>query len=99
MDYDRLQDVVNLGPDPAAAATIAKLSGGAIDTFVALMRGPQFDGDLPSKAGRSELIDLGLARRDRKFVGGPYDGCQMNELTDAGMQLAVHYHMPSRVSN
>lgn len=99
MDYDQLQDIANLGPDPAAADMLTKLSGAAIDTFVALMRGPQFDGDLPSKSGRSELIELGLARRDRKFVGGQYDGCQMNELTDAGMKLAVHYHMPSRTSN
>jgi hypothetical protein len=29
------------------------LSGAAIDTFRALTRGPQFDGDVPSKVGRS----------------------------------------------
>ena len=72
------------------------LSGAAIDTFRALQRGPQFDGDLPSKCGRNELIDLGLARRDRKFVGGPYDGCQMNELTEEGLRVAAHYAVPTQ---
>ena len=78
---------------------LTKLSGGAIDTFRALIRGPQFDGDVPSKAGRSELIDLGLVRRDRKFVGGEYNGCQMNELTDEGLSLAAHYASASRARN
>lgn len=75
------------------------LSGAAIDTFRTLARGPQFDGDVPSKAGRNELIDLGLARRDRKFVGGQYDGCQMNELTEEGLRLAANYIAPSQVRN
>lgn len=75
------------------------LSGAAIDTFRALARGPQFDGDVPSKAGRNELIELGLARRDRKFVGGQYDGCQMNELTEEGLRLAANYITPSQVRN
>lgn len=73
------------------------LSGAAIDTFRALARGPQFDGDVPSKVGRNELIELGLARRDRKFPDGPYAGCQMNELTEDGLRLAAHYAAPPRV--
>ncbi len=37
------------------------LSGGAKDTLIALVKnGPLYDGDVPSKAGRDELIDLGL---------------------------------------
>lgn len=70
---------------------LAKLSGAAIDTFHALQRGARFDGDLPSKSGRAELIDLGLCRRDRKFEDGKYAGCMMNELTEEGLALAAHY--------
>lgn len=44
------------------AKIIRSLSGAAIDTLRALQRGPQFDGDVPSKSGRNELVDLGLAR-------------------------------------
>ncbi len=54
-----------------------------------LKRGAVWDGDLISKQGRTTLIERGLARRDRKFEGGPYDGMQKNELTDAGLSLAV----------
>ena len=48
-----------------------------------------WDGDLVSKPGRDELMKKGLASRDRQFVGGPYDGCQINALTDTGMKLAA----------
>lgn len=51
--------------------------------------GATFDGDLVSKSGRTELMDKGLARRDRKFEDGPYAGCQKNELTDDGVKLAT----------
>ncbi len=51
--------------------------------------GATFDGDLISKAGRTELLNKGLARRDRKFEDGPYAGCQKNELTDDGAKLAA----------
>ncbi len=83
------------------AEIIRKLSGAAIYTLRALQRGPQFDGDVPSKSGRNELIDLGLARRDRKFPDGhPYQGCQMNELTEEGMRLVMRYpHQENRVRN
>lgn len=37
--------------------------GGMLDTLIALVEaGPLFDGDVPSKAGRADLIDLGLAK-------------------------------------
>jgi len=40
------------------------LSGKCIDTLVALVeRGPCWDGDVPSKSGRDELIGMGLATR------------------------------------
>ncbi|WP_041299789.1 hypothetical protein [Hyphomicrobium sp. MC1] len=71
-----------------------KLSGGAIDTLRALARGPKFDGDVPSKAGRNELVELGLARRDRQFPDGPYKGCQMNELTEDGKRVALRNPQP-----
>lgn len=38
--------------------------GGAIDTLISLVEnGPLFDGDVPSKRGRNELIELGLSTR------------------------------------
>lgn len=49
------------------AITIPKaseLSGGAQDVLEKLNRlGPQSDGDIPSKAGRDELVELGLVER------------------------------------
>lgn len=40
------------------------MRGAEIDTLVALVeRGPLWDGDVPSKAGRDALIDAGLAVR------------------------------------
>jgi hypothetical protein len=40
------------------------LSGGAKDTLVALCKhGPLWDGDVPSKCGRDELLRLGLASK------------------------------------
>lgn len=42
----------------------ARLSGGALDTLIALVeRGPLWDGDVPSKAGRDDLLTAGLAVR------------------------------------
>lgn len=41
-----------------------KMTGAQIDTLIALVeRGPLGDGDVPSKSGRSDLIDAGLAIR------------------------------------
>lgn len=41
---------------------LSKFGGGAIDTLVALVeRGPLWDGDVPSKRGRDELLAAGLA--------------------------------------
>ncbi len=43
---------------------IALPSGACIDTLVALVEnGPLLDGDVPSKAGRNDLIEMGLAVR------------------------------------
>jgi len=40
------------------------ISGAQLDTLVALVeRGPLWDGDVPSKAGRDDLIKAGLAVR------------------------------------
>lgn len=51
-----------------------KLTGGATDTLIGLIEhGPLWDGDLPSKGGRDDLIRLGLATRI--FVSGS-DGYQ-----------------------
>jgi len=65
------------------------MSWGAWAVLKQLKQGPVWDGDLIDKAGRTELLRKGLVRRDRKFVGGPYDGCQMNELTEDGAKLAL----------
>jgi len=40
------------------------MTGAEIDTLVALVeRGPLWDGDVPSKSGRNDLIDRGFATR------------------------------------
>lgn len=40
------------------------LSGGALDTLVSLVEmGPLWDGDVPSKQGRDELLMIGFACR------------------------------------
>lgn len=49
------------------------LPGACIDTLVALVEeGPLWDGNVPSKRGRDELIDLGLAVR--VVANTPRDG-------------------------
>ena len=54
------------------------LSGAAMDVFTKLYhKGPQEDGDLPSKAGMTELIDIGLAKKDTRQDG-------INKLTKLG---------------
>ncbi len=68
-----------------------ELSSWAWDVLVQLRGGPVFDGDLVSKSGRDVLLSAGLARRNRKFQSGKSCGCHKNELTDAGMSLAVRY--------
>lgn len=65
------------------------MSNGAWAVLKQLKRGGVWDGDLIDKAGRTELINKGLARRDRKFKDGPYAGCQINELTADGAKLAL----------
>jgi hypothetical protein len=45
------------------------LDGGMLDTLIALVeRGPLEDGDIPSKVGRTDLIELGLV--SKAVVGG-----------------------------
>lgn len=47
-----------------AAEVWKGLSGGAKDTLIALCRkGPLWDGDVPSKAGRDELLEKKLAAK------------------------------------
>ncbi|MGU7773753.1 hypothetical protein ACV229_26665 [Burkholderia sp. MR1-5-21] len=46
------------------AAVALNANGGALDRLIALVeRGPLADGDVPSKAGRSALLEWGLAVR------------------------------------
>lgn len=68
---------------------MAMMSNGAWAVLKQLKRGGVWDGDLIDKAGRTELVSKGLARRDRKFADGPYAGCQINELTEDGAKLAA----------
>lgn len=57
-----------------------QLSGAAIDTLLCLfLHGPTWDGDVPSKLGRDELVRLGLASRR--------DGYQW--LTDKGVHIGM----------
>ena len=65
------------------------MSNSAWAVLQQLKRGGVWDGDLVSKEGRTELLRMGLARRDRKFEVGPYTGCQINELTEDGAKLAM----------
>ena len=65
------------------------MSMGAWAVLKQLNQGGVWDGALIDKAGRTELISKGLARRDRAFEDGPYAGCQINELTDDGAKLAL----------
>lgn len=65
------------------------MSNGAWAVLKQLKQGGVWDGDLIDKAGRTELVRRGLVRRDRRFEDGPYAGCQINELTDAGAALAA----------
>lgn len=54
------QDVHDMG----AWVTRQLLDGASIDTLHALIKvGPVWDGDLPSKAGRNKLVELGLAAK------------------------------------
>lgn len=69
--------------------SMAMMSLGAWAVLKQLKQGGVWDGDLIDKAGRTELIGKGLARRDRKFADGPYAGCQINELTSDGAKLAA----------
>ena len=56
------------------------MSSSAIDVLRQLfLRGPVWDGNLVSKAGRTELVDSGYAAQS--------DGWQW--LTDSGVELAV----------
>lgn len=67
-----------------------QLSQSALAVMGQLKRTPEvFDGDLVSKSGRDELISFGLAQRERKFLDGPYRGCQINELTLPGREQAA----------
>lgn len=60
--------------------TAKPLSGAALDTLWCLFaHGPTWDGDVPSKAGRNELVDLGLMER--------YDGWQW--LNREGVETAI----------
>jgi hypothetical protein len=57
------------------------MRGACIDTLVALVeQGPLWDGDVPSKSGRDELIDQGLAQRvivkgEDGYTAATYAGC------------------------
>jgi hypothetical protein len=60
---------------------ISELRGAAIDTLVALIeRGPLWDGDVPSKSGRDDLVVAGLAVR---IIVKGEDGYQAATLAGA----------------
>lgn len=56
----------------------------AIAVLKQLALKPVWDGDLVSKEGRTELIRLGLAKRDRRDERG----LAINELTERGEYVA-----------
>lgn len=60
---------------------VSPLTSAAIDVLRQLfLRGPTWDGNLVSKSGRTELVELGYAEQNN-------DGWQW--LTAAGIELAV----------
>lgn len=63
------------------------ISNNAWDVLAQLAKGAVWDGDLIDKAGRTELIKAGLAKRDRQDDRG----LLMNELTPAGLKLAAQF--------
>lgn len=66
--------------DAELRAIWTSLSGAARDTLYALIhRGPLWDGDVPSKSGRDELLRCGLAskavvRREQGYQVANYKG-------------------------
>lgn len=60
------------------------LSQSAIAVLKQLAIKSVWDGDIVSKEGRNELIELGLAKRDRRDD----KGLAVNELTERGEYLA-----------
>lgn len=66
------------------------ISGAERETLWCMfLRGPTWDGDLPSKSGRSDLIDKGYAER----------GDGWNWLTTTGVLLALELGMGQRKEN
>jgi hypothetical protein len=63
------------------------LSNSAWAALDQLARGSVWDGALVSKSGRTELIQKGYAKRDRRDD----QGLAINELTAAGRDIAIHY--------
>ena len=56
-------------PEKPRRALAPELSGGALDTLWCLfLNGPTWDGNIPSKAGRSELLQHGYAERRSDLV-------------------------------
>jgi len=64
------------------------MSGAAFDVLGQLfMRGPTWDGNITSKSGRGELVDLGLAFHAHGFAS----------LTPEGVRVAIEwkgFHRP-----
>lgn len=70
-------------------ATIRVLSSAAVDVLEQLfINGPCWDGNLVSKSGRSELVEVGLAFRR--------DGWQ--SLTQEGLRLAISADVKARTN-
>lgn len=60
----RTQPVYSAEEDARYQALWDSLSGAGMDTLVCLCKhGPTWDGDVPSKAGRNELLEKGLAAK------------------------------------
>lgn len=74
-------------PEKPRRALAPELSGGALDTLWCLfLNGPTWDGNIPSKAGRSELLQHGYAERRSAHAF----------LTAAGVELALGLDMEER---
>jgi hypothetical protein len=90
---------------PIAAKAVCQkweLSGGASDTMRGLfLNGPTWDGDIPSKVGRGELCDLGLAHHEfghawltREGVDYAIDVMGLDREKQASDQALAYDYLP-----
>jgi hypothetical protein len=97
-----LMDDTEIAYENAILEAAKSLSGAAKDTLVALVEnGPLYDGDVPSKSGRNELLHLRILGKyqviTKALVKGE-DGFQVATYTGASLYKALFTDDPYSVS-